>query len=137
MMNDIGSGVQVLVTGEIHDDHDGVADEAEDIGGGASKEMLEKEKIQPNNKIPPVIKPTVDKDSQEHIERAERFGADRRQQIGLKSMMLPREERSSNFVEKLARKFAANQKAVICEHMPMMEYELMDNLVVMRGTKAS
>jgi hypothetical protein len=51
--------------------------------------------------------------------------------------MLPREERSSNDVKKLARKFAASPTTVICEHMPMMEYELTDNLVEMVGTKAS
>jgi hypothetical protein len=135
--NDKGGGVQVPVTGETHDDHDGVADEAEDIGGGASKEMLEKEEIPPDNENPPDIKPTVDIDSQEHIESAERFGADSRQQICLRSMMLPREERSSNFVKKFARKFAASPTTVICEHTPMMEHELTDNLVGMGGTKAS
>jgi hypothetical protein len=135
--NDIGGEVHVLVTGETYDDHDGVADEAENIGGGASREILEKEKIPPDNKNPPDIKPTVNIISQEHIESAERFGADRRQQIGLRSMMLPREERSSNFVKKLARKFAASLITVIYEHMPMMEYELTDNLVEMMGTEAS
>jgi hypothetical protein len=122
------------VTGEIHD---GVADEAENIGGGASREILEKEKIPPDNENPPDVKPTVDTDSQVHIESVERFGADRRQQICLKSMMLPREECSSNFVKKLARKFAASPATEICEHKPMMEYKLTDNLVGMAGTKAS
>jgi hypothetical protein len=73
--NDIGGGVRVPVTGETHDDHAGVADEAENIGGGASKDILEKEKIPPDNENPLDIKPTVDIDSQEHIESAERFGA--------------------------------------------------------------
>jgi hypothetical protein len=132
--NDIGGGVQVPVTGEIHD---GVADEAENIGGGAIKEILEKEKIPPDNENPPDVNPTVDTYSQVHIESAERFGADRRQQICLKSMMLPREECSSNFVKKLARKFADSPTTEICEHKPMMKYKLMDNLVGMAGTKAS